>query len=78
MKIKKDFDVKCDSKGQLKNMTITKAQKRGRSKLLKRVRDQELVIFATDKSGKIAILDKGLYWRLPENTLVRITWLTNQ
>ena len=52
---------RCEVDGSLKNKSLTKSQSRGRSKLLKRVKDQEVIISMTDKSGKIAIWNTPLY-----------------
>ena len=52
---------KCDESGTLKNMTLSRSEVRGRTKLLKRVKDSEMVLSSTDKSGKIAVWSRDLY-----------------
>ena len=60
-----DFDeyVKknCGRNGVQNNMNMTEEQKKGMSSLQKRVKEGEIVITTTDKSGKFAVVDKELY-----------------
>ena len=54
-KIAKDYiEEKCTEKGE-QETNLTQSQKRGISKINKRVKNKELVIMLTDKSGKLAV-----------------------
>ena len=52
---------KCDESGTLKNMTLSRSEVRGRTKLLMSVKDSDKVLSSTDKSGKIAVWSRDLY-----------------
>ena len=45
----------CDEKGRQKNMNLTARQSEGKKSLRRRVLNKEIVIAATDKSGKYVI-----------------------
>ena len=51
---------KCDEKGGQK-MNLTKGQSRGLKLLKKRVKEGELVVLPTDKSGNLAVMTRGTY-----------------
>ena len=51
----------CNEKGCLHHDNMTKSERRGYLKLLKRVRSKEIVISETDKSGKLTISSYASY-----------------
>ena len=59
------INEKCSEKGDQK-LNLSKAQGRGLKKLKKRLKDGDLVIFMTDKSGKFAITDLVNYSKMGE------------
>merc|ERR1712155_124734 len=50
----------CDAKGRQED-NLTPAQRRGVEKLQKRVREGEIVVMQTDKSGKLAVMPLEMY-----------------
>ena len=45
----------CDDKGNQKKSNLSNSQKRGIEKLKKRIKNGEVVISTTDKSGKLTV-----------------------
>ena len=54
------FSKECDERGRQQS-NLTPAQKRGLKNLLKRVKDGEIVVCQTDKSGKLSIMSMEAY-----------------
>ena len=50
----------CDDKGRQED-NLTPAQRRGVKKLQKRVREGEIVVLQTDKSGRLAVMPLEMY-----------------
>lgn len=51
----------CDESGKQKKSNMTEHQSKGKKKLMKRVKEGEIVITTTDKSGKYAVVEPSLY-----------------
>ena len=69
---------KCDKSGKLSNMTLSKTEVNGRSKLLNRVKNGEIVISSTDKSGKIAVWRRELYIEAAEEHTIKDKKVTQE
>ena len=54
-------DIDCNRKGEQKVTNMTQEQRKGREKLQRRVKEGEIVITLTDKSGKFAVVDSETY-----------------
>ena len=57
----KYVQTKCTKKGEQKSRNMSIEQIQGRDSLLKRVKEGEIVITTTDKSGKFALVETSLY-----------------
>ena len=57
----KYVQTKCTKKGEQKNRNMTMEQLQGRDSLIKRVKEGEIVVTTTDKSGKFAVVETSLY-----------------
>ena len=56
MKVYKEYmDDNCDEEGNVKDGILTEQQKRGLKKLSKRIKDGEIVVTKTDKSGRFFV-----------------------
>ena len=53
--VSKYMEENCNEKGEIIETNITNQQKRGLKKLLKRVKEGEIVVTTTDKSGKLCV-----------------------
>ena len=65
--------TKCKANGELNINSLTSSEKRGRNKLMRRVKAGEIVLQTTDKSGKLAIWSKQLYSQAAEEHLSKDT-----
>ena len=64
MKVQQEYQKeKCNQDGQLPT-NLTASQKRGISKLLKKVKNREIVICQTDKTGKLVVISFDLYMEM--------------
>ena len=62
MEICKDYMAKsCDEQGRVKQPNLSKQELRGLRSLLKRVKNREVVVIASDKSGKLTIVHWDIY-----------------
>ena len=60
-KVYRDFvNENCTDKGEQRS-NLTSAQKRGIASLKKRIKDGELIVMVTDKSGKLAVVSMEMY-----------------
>ena len=53
----------CNERGELRESNLSEQEKRGLKKLLKRVKDKEIVVNVTDKSGKLCVTSMESYIR---------------
>ena len=51
----------CDKDGNLKESNLSKVQLAGKKRLMKRVKDKEIIVATTDKSGKYVLTTPEIY-----------------
>ena len=63
----KTFEVyrleKCNKKGEQRS-NLTPSEMRGLRKIRKRIAGHDILVLKTDKSGKLAVIDRDLYTKL--------------
>ena len=64
-KVKKEL---CDKKGRLKNTNsnMTIEEQSGKKSIMRRMKEGEIIITTTDKSGKYAVIEPDLYKQAAE------------
>ena len=64
MKVFEEFKLeKCNKKGEQKS-NLTASEQRGLRKLRKRIANHEILVLKTDKSGKLAVINRDYYTKL--------------
>ena len=67
----------CDPKGRIRADNMTRAERKGYLKLLKRARNKEIVISTTDKSGRLTVSTYDSYIQQGSQHVkndVKVTW----
>ena len=65
--VKRFRDQNCDQDSNQKNDSITKSEKKGIRELLKKIKDEEIIVLKTDKSHKLSIIVIDMYEKLGKN-----------
>ena len=56
---------------------LTRGEMQGRTKLIKRIKEEDLVVFPTDKSGKVALMKRASYIKMASKHIANdkdVTW----
>ena len=64
---KRYTEEKCGKKGE-QRLNLTFSQRKGLEKLKKRIKDKEIFVILTDKTGKMAVVSRDIYEQMGENS----------